>query len=74
MGFILTLEHLLSKLRVNNNGLLEVIGNIDEGFYNFDVVAVDHGPNSSTILKAKSIVIYNYYSHNSAEQISNVEN
>jgi len=46
----------LLKIRVSKYGDLEVIGKIDEGFYDFDVVAVDYGPNSSTRLKAKSKV------------------
>lgn len=45
-------------MRIDHNGDLEVIGNIDEGFYCFDVVAVDNSPNSSTVpLKAVAKVI-----------------
>jgi hypothetical protein len=43
-------------LRVSEDGDLEIIGVIDEGTYNFDVVAADFGPNSSTVLKARSRV------------------
>ncbi|XP_026807790.1 uncharacterized protein LOC113550256 [Rhopalosiphum maidis] len=49
-------EPLLTKLRVNDDGELEVLGSIDEGYHSFDVVAVDYGPNSTTILKARSKV------------------
>ncbi|XP_027842981.2 uncharacterized protein LOC114124021 [Aphis gossypii] len=49
-------EQLLTKLRVSDDGELEVLGNIDEGHYNFDIVAVDFGPNSTTVLKATSKV------------------
>lgn len=49
-------EQLLTKLRVSDDGELEVLGNIDEGYYNFDIVAVDFGPNSMTVLKATSKV------------------
>lgn len=46
----------MPMLRVNKDGDLEVIGNIDEGVYDFDVVAVDYSPGSSTLLKARSKV------------------
>lgn len=46
----------MPTLRVSQDGDLEVIGNIDEGIYDFDVVAVDYGPGSSTLLKARSKV------------------
>lgn len=49
-------DHLWPKLRVSKDGELEIIGVIDEGSYNFDVVAVDFGPNSSTVLNARSRV------------------
>ncbi|KAL5243981.1 hypothetical protein ACI65C_011391 [Semiaphis heraclei] len=49
-------EPLLTKLRITDDGELEVLGNIDEGYYNFDVVAVDYGPNSTTALKDRSKV------------------
>lgn len=55
------LEPLLTKLRITDDGELEVLGNIDEGYYNFDVVAVDYGPNSTTVLKDRSKVIYILY-------------
>jgi len=57
---MINLEQLLTKLRVSDDGELEILGNIDEGYYNFDIVAVDFGPNSTTILKAISKVIYIY--------------
>jgi len=44
-------------LRVTDDGELEVLGNIDEGYYSFDIVAVDYGPNSTTVLKDRSKVI-----------------
>lgn len=46
----------MPMLRVNKDGDLEVIGNIDEGIYDFDVVAVDYSPGSSTLQKARSKV------------------
>ncbi|XP_022177630.1 uncharacterized protein LOC111038715 [Myzus persicae] len=49
-------EQLLTKLRITDDGELEVLENIDEGFYSFDVVAVDYGPNSTTVLKDRSKV------------------
>ncbi|CAI6348183.1 unnamed protein product [Macrosiphum euphorbiae] len=49
-------EQLLTKLRVTDDGELEVMGNIDEGYYSFDIVAVDYGPNSTTVLKDRSKV------------------
>ncbi|XP_025420336.1 uncharacterized protein LOC112690522 isoform X2 [Sipha flava] len=49
-------DHLWPMLRVSEDGDLEIIGVIDEGTYNFDVVAADFGPNSSTVLKARSRV------------------
>lgn len=49
-------EHLLTKLRVTDDGELEVLGNIDEGYYSFDIVAVDYGRNSTTVLKDRSKV------------------
>lgn len=49
-------ELLMPMLRVSKDGDLEVIGTIDEGIYDFDVVAVDYGPDSSTLLKARSKV------------------
>ncbi|VVC25193.1 Cadherin,Cadherin-like,Cadherin conserved site [Cinara cedri] len=52
-------DQLLSNLRISRDGDLEVIGNIIEGFYSFDVVAVDFSPNhksSSAVLKTKSRV------------------
>lgn len=53
---LLNSDELLTKLRVNNNGDLEIIGNINEGFYDFEVLAVDYDPNTSTVLRAKSKV------------------
>jgi len=51
-------------LRVTDDGELEVLGNIDEGYYSFDIVAVDYGPNSTTVLKDRSKVIYTLYYNN----------
>lgn len=53
----MNLEELLTKLRINKDGDLEVIGYIEQGFYNFDVVASDFGINSSIVLNATSKVI-----------------
>ncbi|XP_025202436.1 cadherin-87A-like [Melanaphis sacchari] len=49
-------EQLLIRLRISDDGELELLGNIDEGYYIFDVVAVDYSPNSTSILKARSKV------------------
>jgi len=50
-------------LRVTDDGELEILGNIDEGSYSFDIVAVDYGPNSTTVLKDRSKVIYTLYNN-----------
>jgi len=43
---------------MNKDGDLEIIGYIEEGFYNFDIVASDFDPESSTVLTDTSKVIH----------------
>lgn len=60
--FFFLSDQLLSNLRISRDGRLEVIGNIVEGFYSFDVVAVDFRPdnNSSVAVLRTRSKVYSY--------------